>query len=170
MDNIDYVAWWGAIIATSVLLWDVVKWLRSGARLKYKILFNVHYDDGEILKKETTEYGENTIYEEYCHIELINTGSLPTTIMNICGTHKFKPKKMQLIVNKQVFTEHYGKKLPYILNPGEVWACRLPMHRYTSLFEYGEPEIHLSVSSKSKPLIIRAKKKVNNKIKLESKI
>ncbi|MBW7469462.1 hypothetical protein [Marinobacter sp. F4218] len=161
MGSTDVVAWWGAVIATLVLLWDVVKWLNSGASLKSRIVLNTHYDDGEVIKREKTEHGETITYESYCHIEVVNTGSLPTTVMGIRATHSKNKSGMQMSVTQQVFTEHFGKNLPHVLGPGEVWSCRLPMDRYSNLFEHGTPEVRLSVSTKSKPLVIRASKSAN---------
>lgn len=154
----DVVAWWGAVIATLVLLWDVVKWLNSGASLKSRVVLNTHYDDGKVKERQKTGHGENITYETYCHVEVVNTGSLPTTVMGIRATHSKNKSGMEISVTQQVFTEHFGKKLPYVLGPGGVWSCRLPMDRYLSLFQFGTPEIRLGVSTKSKPVVIRASK------------
>lgn len=164
MGSIDIVAWWGAVIASLVLGWDVLKWLNSGARLKGRIVLNTHYGDGQIVKREKTEHGETLTYESYCHIELVNTGSLPSTVMGIRATHSRNKSGMELGVTQQVFTEHFGKKLPHVLGPGEVWSCRLPMDRYLWLFQQGTPEIRLSVSTESKPLVIRAPRAANKAV------
>lgn len=92
---------------------------------------------------------------------MVNSGSLPTTVMGILATHSKNKSGMQISVAQQVFTEHFGKNLPHVLGPGEVWSCRLPMERYSKLFEHGTPEVRLSVSTKSKPLVIRARKSAN---------
>ena len=169
MGSTAVVAWWGAVIATLVLLWDVVKWLNSGASLKSRMVLNTHYDDGEVKKREKTEHGETITYESYCHVEVVNTGSLPTTVMGIRATHSKNKSGMQISVIQQTFTEHFGKKLPYVLGPGEVWSCRLPMDRYWTLFKHGTPEVRLSVSTRSKPVVIRARKSANKALQPPAK-
>lgn len=166
METTDVIAWWGAIVATSVLAWDILKWFKSGPRLRTRIVLNVHYDDGKVIATEKTEAGEITTYEEYCHLELVNVGTMPTTVMSISATHKARNGGFRMGVSQQVFTEHFGKKLPHVLSPGEVWSCRLPMGRYTKLLEYGTPELHASVSHLAKPLVIRASRSANEALNL----
>ena len=79
MGGTEVVDWWGAVIATLVLLWDIVKWLNSVASLKTRIVLNSCYDDGEVKNREKKEHGETINYESYCHVEEVNTSSLPTT-------------------------------------------------------------------------------------------
>ena len=37
MSLTDVVAWWGAVIATGVLVWDVIKWRLSGPKLRLTV-------------------------------------------------------------------------------------------------------------------------------------
>lgn len=166
MGNTELVAWWGAITATLVLVWDIAKWAQSGPRLKKRIALNSYYDDGKILRREKNENGESITHEEYCHIELVNIGTMPTTIMGVSATHKKRRKELQMGVTQQVFTEHFGKKLPHVISPGEAWSCRLPMDRYARLLKRGTPEIHINVSHKDKPIIVRAKKTANQALRI----
>ena len=169
MESTQIVAWWGAIIATLVLLWDVLKWFQSGPKIKKRIALNTHYSDGKVVSKERTEHGgEVTTYEEYCHVELVNTGTIPTTVMGISATHKPKKGFGQLGAMGQAFTQHFGKKLPHVIAPGEVWSCRLPMHHYHSIHKYGTPEIHVCLSHLNKPLIVRATKAANKALKRDA--
>lgn len=156
------VAWWGAIVATLVLLWDIMKWLQSGPKLKKRIFLNAHYDDGKVISQEKLENGvETAIFEKYCHIELVNIGNMPTTIMGISATHKKKRNGFQMGTMQQAFTEHFGKKLPHVVSPGEVWSCRLGMGHYKSILKYGRPEIHVYLSHLKRPLSVRAPKSAN---------
>ena len=84
--------------------------------------------------------------------------------MGIWATHSKNKGGMKMGVAQKIFTEHFGKKLPHVLGPGEVWSCRLPMARYLNLFEYGTPKVRLSVPTKSKPVVIRASKLDNKKM------
>ena len=169
-DTTQLVAWWGAIVATFVLLWDFFKWKASGPKIKTRLVLNMHYDDGKVISTETTENGTIREYEEYCHIELINTGDMPTTVMGISATHK--PTKKSAIIHGaffKAFTAHESKKIPHVLPPGEVWSCRMGMGHYESIFEQNTPEIHVVLSHLDKPLIITASKAANKAFKRDSR-
>jgi len=153
--QVNYVAWWGAIIATLVLIWDLIKWLRSGANIKVRYRLNTYYPDGRVIKTEKLENGESKELAGYCHIELINKGTLPTTIMDILASHT-KGKDGHLFTStSQRFTPHFGKKIPSVLNPGEVCSCRLEMEDLYKLKERGNPYIEVYFSHREKPVVIR---------------
>lgn len=156
-EEINYVAWWGAIIATLVLFWDLTKWFRSGANIKVRHRINVYYPDGKVLKTEKLKNGESKKLASYCHIELINNGTLPTTIMDILATHVKGEDSMIVTSSSQCFTPHFGKKLPDIINPGEVWSCRLEMDNLYKLQKIGKPLIEIYFSHKDKPIVIKPK-------------
>ena len=137
MGNIQIIAWWGAIVATLVLLWDIIKWLQSGPKIKKRIALNVHYNDGKIISTEKTENGTVTVFEEYCHVELVNVGNMPTTVMGISVTHKKTKTGSQSSIMQEAFVEHFGKKLPHVISPGEVWSCRVGMSHYHSISQFG---------------------------------
>jgi len=158
MNGTQLVAWWGAIVATLVLLWDVIKWVRSGPKIRKIIILNMHYSDGKIISQEKTDNGSTTEYEDYCHIELSNIGNMPTTIMNIYATEDSKGNNCKLHMSSQCFTGHFEKKLPFVLKVGEVWSCRLPMSHYQNLLNRGAPVIKVCISHLNNPLEIRAKK------------
>jgi hypothetical protein len=165
MESTQIVAWWGALVATLVLLWDIMKWHQSGARLRKRISLNVHYDDGKIISKQIIKDGlEGITYEEYCHVELVNIGNMPTTVMNISASHKKKKDGFKLGSMQQAFTEHFGKKLPHVISPGEVWSCRLGMSYYKSLLKYGRPEIYINLSHLKRPLLVRATRSANRAV------
>ena len=161
MQGIDYVAWWGAIVATLVLMWDVAKWLKTGPKIRKRIQLNTGYLDSKVLSVEKLENGESKKLAVYCHIELVNTGTSPTTIMGIMATHVNARQEGQMSVTSQRFLPHYGNTLPYVLSPGEVWSCRLEMSDLYRSAERGTPYIEVSVSHKRKPIIIRPKLEAN---------
>lgn len=37
----EIVAWWGAIVATIVLIWDIIKWRSAGLRIKFRVYPNL---------------------------------------------------------------------------------------------------------------------------------
>ncbi|TCT43652.1 hypothetical protein EDB29_101459 [Vibrio crassostreae] len=168
MDTSNIVAWWGAVVATLVLGWDVLKWLKSGAKIKTRLVLRVQYSDSEPIRQAQTENGLVSIYETYTHIEVINVGSVPTTVMGIELTHPSKKNTAKIITTQMAFDVLGGKSFPCVLGVGEVFSCRVPADRYERFMEMGTPEFHLSMSHKTKPLVFRASKSANNKFKSDS--
>lgn len=72
-DKIDPVAIYAAIVATTVLVWDVIKWLRDGPRLHGSAGANMSIYDGSRRDDDL-----------YFTLDVSNTGSKPTTITNFC--------------------------------------------------------------------------------------
>lgn len=161
MQGIDYVAWWGAVVATLVFLWDVAKWFKSGPRIKQRIQLDTVYHDSKVLSTEKLENGESRELASYGHIELVNTGTLPTTIMGISPTHAPRPKLGRMFFDNQRFMPFYGKTLPHVISPGEVWSCRVEMSDLYKLAEWGQPHIEIVLSHKRKPIVIRPKLATN---------
>jgi hypothetical protein len=157
VQSIDLVAWWGAGLATVVFAWDVAKWLRDGPRLRTRVLVNTAYLDGRILSVEQLADGKREEMAMYCHLEVVNAGTLPTTIMGISATHSDRDRKGQMSITGQRFISHHGKVLPHVLAPGEVWSCRLEMTDLRNLAERGDPYIDVVVSHRRKPVVIRPK-------------
>jgi hypothetical protein len=161
----NLVAWWGAVVATLVLLWDVAKWLKAGPVIRVRIQLDTWYPDGKVIKVEKIEHGEMKELAEYCHIELVNVGKLPTTVMGIEGSHQAKSGRMKTSLSSQSFTPHYGKQLPYVLPPGEVWSCRFEMVNLLRLLEQDKPYIEVHLSHNNKPLMIWPKLSANHRLK-----
>lgn len=121
----DYIAIYGAVVATFVFMWDVVKWASSGARLRTSANCHVVYHDSRVIKVSQTEYGESRELAEYCYIEVTNSGDQPATILSIEATHKVQRKEGQMSYGGVQFTPHFGKTLPHVIAPGEVWSARI---------------------------------------------
>lgn len=159
MNSIDVaVAWWGAVLGTAALLWDIAKWRRDGPRLRTRVKINTTYLDSRVLStRQLPEGGECRDLAEYCHIEVVNVGTLPTTIIGIAATHSDPRGEGRMSVTSQRFTPHYGRVLPSMLGPGEVWSCRLEMTDLHRLRERGDPYIEVHVSHRQRPLQVRQK-------------
>lgn len=107
------VAWWGAIVATLVLLWDVFKWKTSGARLRVQVSTNMQTFSGVVEDDNT-----------YVLAVVVNVGSHPTTIThltmhyykNMWARLRGKPIKSMLVAKPST-----NQPIPYILKPGEQW-------------------------------------------------
>ncbi|MBM2837537.1 MAG: hypothetical protein HW415_162 [Deltaproteobacteria bacterium] len=117
MNATDAAAWWGAITATLVFVWDIYKWIKSGSNLRITASPNMQLLYNEIPK--TTD-------PKYVFVEVSNTGDKRTTITNLVGVcyQSFwgwlfwrKPD-----INFIVPTHALAKPLPYVLEPGERWS------------------------------------------------
>lgn len=154
----DLIAVYAAVVATIVLIWDILKWVISGARLRVDTKCGVFYGDSRVVETTMTEYGEQNSLADYCHIEVSNVGDQPTTILSIQATHRLKiGTKGQMFISGPAIIPHFGKSLPYVLGPGEVWSARLEMSNVHKLKERGRPIINLSTSKKAKPITIDLK-------------
>lgn len=161
MFETNFIAWWGATVATIVLAWDIVKWLKSGPQIRSRIQLNTMYPDGKRRKVENPENIELEELAAYCHIELVNIGNLPTTVMGISASHLNQTKQGLMSYSGSSFTPHYGKTLPHVISPGEVWSCRFDMSGLFELSKLGRPYIAVYLSHKKKPLIIKPKLSTN---------
>ena len=162
MQPLEIVAWWGAIVATTVLVWDIIKWLRSGPKIRASAVMPTTYNDSKAEGIETKNGTTETTYTEFCHIEVINSGVLPTTILEFTITHK--KNKASFNVSNSNYTPTLGYKLPQVLHPGGVWMHRVEIKTIRRMAKMGEPLIKINLSHKVKPLIIKVDDR-SNKIK-----
>lgn len=161
----ELVAWYGAVLATFVACFELWKWIHSRALLKVTIRPRVYYDDGEVLRVEQLPNGVSRELQSYFHIEIANSGELPTTLLSVFATtestnilerllntlRRDKPR-FALSMAQDAFTPHFGKKLPLLLGPGEVWSCRIDEPRVYSLTQGGVPKLAISAACLAKPL------------------
>ncbi|MBA3003123.1 MAG: hypothetical protein FP813_04635 [Desulfurivibrio sp.] len=118
LKGIDIVAWWGAILATLVLIWDIYKWKTSGPKIRFVVRA------GMIIVGDPTRTGQFFI-----SAEATNLGERPTTITNLVIQHyksyfsmlRHKPQTSMLVTEPSV-----SQRLPYVLQPGTVWQGLCP--------------------------------------------
>lgn len=152
MNNIDLVAWWGAIVSTIVFGWDIFKWANKGAKLAVLTRCHVSYPDGRVTSVEQTAHGARTSLAEYCHIEVFNKGDVATTIISIEGSHEHKKSELQIGCSDPMFVAHGGKALPVVLAPGEMWSARFEMTHVEALAQRGRPYISIRSSHRVRPI------------------
>jgi len=157
LEDIDYIKWWGAIVATIALAWNVYNTFLSAPKIKIRHKVNTTYPDARVVSTEVLENGERNTLASYCHIELVNVGRVSATIINIESTNSRKKKARAVTAYSETFLPHSEKKLPVLLSPGEVWSCRHEMIYLHNVAKHGKPEIRVSVSYKEKPIIVRLK-------------
>ncbi len=122
LTSTDYVAIIGALTGSLALGWDILKWFRDGARLKVSIRPNTYYEDGEALSVENHDNGTSEELASYYHIEIVNRGNLPTTLLGVEGSTKsiglsklFDRKKAVIGIGVPRFIPHFGKKYQVLL-------------------------------------------------------
>ncbi len=159
------IAWYGAIVATVVFAFDVWKWNQHRARLRVRIVGNVYYDDGGFSKVEKTPTGEIQTLIPYYHVEVVNAGEVPTTILGVGATTQHvglldrvrarrRKAKGTMAYGGAAFVIHYGKLTPHVLGPGEVWSCRVPEDKIVSLCQCGRPKLQLTAACWTRPALI----------------
>ena len=108
----DIAAWWGAILATIVLAWDIFKWLRSGVRLKVRVTPNMQVAGDETEK-------------QLVHVEVVNRGDKTTTITH-WAFYEFD-SWLDRVRNKRkamgIVPYPEGPDLPFELEPGKRWSA-----------------------------------------------
>ena len=107
----DIAAWWGAGLATLVLVWDIYKWKTAGARLTVKVV------PGMQMAGDPTE-------KLHILVEAVNRGDRLTTLTHL-AVYQYASafdrargkRKASLLVPKPG-----GNDLPYELEPGKRWT------------------------------------------------
>lgn len=118
------VAWYAAVVATIVLLWDVYKWIKSGPDLKLAASSNMEVYGDPDLEGQT-----------YIYVSATNRGNIPTTLLTpgfyyyknwwswLRSWRPFRVWKRDgsyIIKNPgTIIDKKY--KLPYVILPGTIW-------------------------------------------------
>jgi len=113
--NTYLAAWWGAILASIVFLWDIYKWKTSGPQIRFSVKPNMKIFDIPIYEGKTfiSATAEN-----------IGTGATTITGLEFQYYKNWfkkifkKPDSSWLIIPITIAPEY---KLPYVLNPGTIW-------------------------------------------------
>jgi len=138
MDTSTYAAWWGAGLATVVLLWDLYKWRASGPRLRVW----AKGDQKQLRPGDWDKPGRVPGDEDWIRISVANTGTGATTIQGV-GFSCFS-SVWQKVIRRPERT--YGLvaetnpfcQLPWKLNPGEEWTGLLPQYEpFANLLKSG---------------------------------
>jgi hypothetical protein len=115
----NFAAWWGAGIATIVLIWDIYKWLHSGPIIRVTVSPNMQ----AIGNFPNIDKNMNFI-----SVEVTNTGNGKTTITHlIVFYYKYRPLLSKILKKKvkKFFMPNpsFSPPIPHILGPGERWLC-----------------------------------------------
>ena len=115
MNATELAAWWGAVIATLVFVWDVYKWKMAGSIINVSVSPNMQTFGGISNGLEETTF---------IVVEVTNTGDRKTTLTHLIGVHytsmfnrlRKKQNKTFIVVIPVLSTP-----LPHVLEPGERW-------------------------------------------------
>jgi hypothetical protein len=117
-DKLDPIAIYAALVASVVLVWDIIKWARKGPKLKLHVIVPakiVNPDD---------EDGEGT----YAFVTVTNVGTFPTTITHLGMAYYQSWWKAKMdIVTKEMYVvdpdvAEGGRPLPAELQFGKQWT------------------------------------------------
>ena len=144
----DYAAWWGAIIATLTLIWNIILALKKGPRIFVKAIPNMEIFPSDPLTEN----------KQYISITAINKGSAPTTITHFCGYFVknlwdfISRKRQNFIINAHPST---GKTLPYVLKPGEEWHNLADQKHIIENYKNGFIYVGVAHNQQKKPKYVR---------------
>jgi len=109
----NYAAWWGAVVATIVLVWDIYKWKKTGPKVSLRV------------SADMETFGiPNNEKKKYITVRAINNGDRSTTItMLACRYYRNWLSKIRNNPNKYFFVGSPGitGPIPYNLESGTVW-------------------------------------------------
>lgn len=146
----EIAAWWGAIIATLVFVWDVYKWNRSGPLINVSASPNME-TFGDI--------SDSLDDEIYIVVEVTNTGDRKTTITHLVIYYYksmlrrfLKKTDKNFIVPNPALSHH----MPYVLEPGERWLGGIKQsQRHEEMSRNGYLYFGVYHSSGKKPALQR---------------
>jgi hypothetical protein len=116
MSTTDIVAWWGAVLATIVFLWDIYKYKAAGPRLRFTV------QTGMAIFNDPRYEGQTLVFAN-----VINYGDRPTTIRNLCYFYFEKRRLLRELLRRKpdgkfiVLNQNHDQQLPYELKPGTEW-------------------------------------------------
>ena len=113
ISSTDYAAWWGAVIATLALVWNIIVSIRSGARLHVTATPNMR-----MFPPNPDEEDKSFIF-----VNAVNRGTSDATITHFCGYQAdsfwnlIRNKKQYFVVNGT----SDGLPISTKVSPGEEW-------------------------------------------------
>lgn len=142
----DWAAWWGALIATTVLIWDVIKWIKRGPKIKLDMQVSGN------MKMYPPDPDDKT----YVSARVCNNGSGAVTLTNLgyeyyscCLRYilHLKPTKSFVILRP------IAAPIPHTLNVGQIWdAYFLQTDKIVEMANNGVAVVALYHSGSKKPI------------------
>lgn len=111
----DVAAWWGAIIASIVLFWDVIKWRANQVKLRVSAQANM----------QTMTRSGKLDYDLNIFVEAVNFGGKTTTITHLVVKsyrNTFDLLRGKTSMRGLVALPGGTQPLPFELGPGKRWV------------------------------------------------
>lgn len=128
MESQNITAWWGAILSTVVLGWNILAWVLSHPRISvtvspfvYDWMGKIEYLPGDLRKENGIAIRHA---KPFIAIEIKNMGKSATTILDIRFAQSDTKKGMRRAMSSTSDYEPYAQPLPAVIEPGHVWLCR----------------------------------------------
>lgn len=140
-----WIAIYGAVVATLVLVWDVAKWTRQGPRIRWSVTPNMRVI-GDPTRSEN---------ELFVSIVATNIGDRATTISNLGGEWyrtwraRLRRRSYQGFVVNSPSVAH---PLPHLLQPGAVWQGLVSQEGIADRPGRGALFMNLYVSHRERPI------------------
>ncbi|MDO8775667.1 MAG: hypothetical protein Q7K57_44600 [Burkholderiaceae bacterium] len=150
MSDTDKVAWWGAILATIVFAWDIIKWWKNSTRVRFFVRPDTYYEDSETVPIPGGPQAGEVLPS--IHVELNNIGIYPTTVLKVWAERK-TDQGGRILDTGPAIKVHFGKKLPYLMTVGDLWSCRIDQGRMTRIESKAPIRVFVAVSHQVKPLV-----------------
>ena len=150
MTGTEIAAWWGAVLATLVLAWDIYKYKRTGPIIRVSASKNM---------QTFGSYPDETTGKLYVVVNASNSGDRSTTITHLVGYHY---KSIWARIRRKsdnaffVPTQGTGRPLPHVLPPGEEWLGMIEQEdRLVDWSQNGYLYCGVHHSSADKPVLQR---------------
>jgi len=157
LSGTELVAWWGAIVATGLLLLEVYKWRATGARLRLIV------QSGMKLKGHPTRDNETLI-----SVCVTNIGDRPTTITTVALRHflswwdRFRKKASQNFIIPNPNLNHHT--LPHVLEVGKEWIGGITQDsEIEKMIERGHLVVEVYDSVHRRPVVGRVERKAKRR-------
>lgn len=152
----DFAAWWGAGVATLVLLWDIYKWKKRGPRVTYTVSANMSF------------YGAGRRLDgTFVTVRVKNRGDAPTTIENMgFAYYKSRWHKIFRRIDSQMVVTNAGVpfELPYVVAPGGIWDGRAQQDEsLEAMANNGYLECRIACSHSRRPVTRRVSRIVHKR-------
>lgn len=122
-------AWWGAIVSTILGVWEIVRWARSGARLRVRLASNMqHFVPG---------VGFNP--KLHVSISISNVGDASTTITHLvaCSYQNWWKWLRKNPTAQGVIEPGPSSVYPHVLEPGTRWSAWVPQEIFQEMLVKG---------------------------------
>ena len=155
ISSTEIAAWWGAIMASVVFLWDMYKWKTQGPKLVMRLSPNM------LMYPDLPPY-----QPRFVSVTVSNIGDQPTTIKGF-GVEYYADwfKRLRQRAHDRIAfavgNQSHVEPLPKVLNPGEEWIGLIPHILYNEFHlefylaeksRMGHVIIYLSTSGRKRSL------------------